>query len=152
MKQAYDEFVPLDGRFRANVLVQVKNGPLDFQPREPFNPLFGAMPQTPLMAELQITQEYLGQSTHLVYLAPMWKEVLDADTYARRARLDRRQGRSTAACDGHRAHRHRRRGQHRDRPQLVRPRFGQANWYAFGRLAWDPRPVGRGHRGRVDRA
>ena len=65
-----------------NVFVQVKNGPLDFQPREPFHPLFGAMPQTPLMAELQITQEYLGQSTHLVYLAPMWKEFLDADTYA----------------------------------------------------------------------
>jgi alpha-glucuronidase len=83
VKRAYKEFVPLDGKFRANVFVQVKNGPLDFQPREPFHPLFGAMPLTPLMAELQITQEYLGQSTHLVYLAPMWKEFLDADTYAR---------------------------------------------------------------------
>ena len=82
VKRAYLEFVPLDGRFRDNVIVQVKNGPLDFQPREPFSPLFGAMPRTPLMAELQITQEYLGQSTHLVYLAPMWKEFLDADTYA----------------------------------------------------------------------
>ena len=83
MKRAYLEFVPLDGRFRDNVFVQVKNGPLDFQPREPFHPLFGAMPKTPLMAELQITQEYLGHSTHLVYLAPMWKEFLDADTYAK---------------------------------------------------------------------
>jgi alpha-glucuronidase len=82
VKRAYLEFVPLDGRFRDNVMVQVKNGPLDFQPREPFSPLFGAMPRTPLMAELQITQEYLGQATHLVYLAPMWKEFLDADTYS----------------------------------------------------------------------
>ena len=82
VKRAYAEFVPLDGRFRENVFVQVKNGPLDFQPREPFHPLYGAMPRTPLMAELQITQEYLGQSTHLVYLAPMWKEFLEADTYA----------------------------------------------------------------------
>src|SRR5260370_40462643 len=80
-KRAYLEFVPLDGRFRSNVFVQVKNGPLDFQPRDPFHPLFGAMPQTPLMAELQIPQEYLGQSTHLVYLAPMWKEFLDAVTF-----------------------------------------------------------------------
>ena len=83
VKRAYLEFVPLDGRFRENVFVQVKNGPLDFQPREPFHPIFGAMPRTPLMAELQITQEYLGHSTHLVYLAPMWKEFLDADTYAK---------------------------------------------------------------------
>ena len=83
VKRAYAEFVPLDGRFRANVFAQVKNGPLDFQPREPFHPMFGAMPKTPLMAELQITQEYLGQSNHLVYLAPMWKEFLDADTYAK---------------------------------------------------------------------
>ena len=83
VKRAYTEFVPLDGRFRENVFAQVKNGPLDFQPREPFHPLFGAMPKTPLMAELQITQEYLGQSNHLVYLAPMWKEFLDADTYAK---------------------------------------------------------------------
>ena len=82
VKRASLEFVPLDGKFRDNVMVQVKNGPLDFQPREPFHPLFGAMPRTPLMAELQITQEYFGHSTHLVYLAPMWKEFLDADTYA----------------------------------------------------------------------
>jgi alpha-glucuronidase len=75
-KRAYMEFVPLDGKFHSNVFVQAKNGPVDFQPREPVQPLFGAMPKTPLMMELQITQEYLGHSTHLVYLAPMWKEYL----------------------------------------------------------------------------
>src|SRR4051812_11962049 len=75
-KQAYNEFKPLDGTFRDNVLVQVKNGPVDFQPREPFHPLFGAMPKTPLMMEFQITQEYLGFSTHLVYLASLFKECL----------------------------------------------------------------------------
>ena len=80
-KQAYNEFKPFDGKFRKNVLVQVKNGPIDFQPREPFSPLFGSMPQTPLMMEFQITQEYLGQATHLVYEATMFKEVLDADTW-----------------------------------------------------------------------
>jgi alpha-glucuronidase len=83
IRQAYDEFQPLDGAFRDNVFVQVKNGALDFQPREPFHPLFGAMPKTPLMMELQITREYLGQDTHLAYLAPMFKEVLDADTWAK---------------------------------------------------------------------
>ena len=81
VKQAYTEFKPLDGKFRKNVLLQVKNGPLDFQPREPFSPLFGAMPKTPLMMEFQVTQEYLGQGTHLVYQAPLFKEVLNADTY-----------------------------------------------------------------------
>ena len=75
-KQAYTEFKPLDGKFRSNVILQVKNGPIDFQPREPYNPLFGAMHETPLMAEFQITQEYLGHSNHLAYLAPMWKEFL----------------------------------------------------------------------------
>ncbi|MCX6954784.1 MAG: alpha-glucuronidase family glycosyl hydrolase, partial [Verrucomicrobia bacterium] len=79
-KQAVNEFRPLDGQFRANVVVQVKNGPIDFMPREPFHPLFGAMPRTPLALELQITQEYLGGSTELAFLAPMWREVLDADT------------------------------------------------------------------------
>jgi alpha-glucuronidase len=79
-KQAYTEFQPLDGTFRSNVLVQVKNGAIDFQPREPFHPLFGAMPQTPLMLELQITKEYLGFATHLVYLGPLFAEVLNADT------------------------------------------------------------------------
>ena len=68
-----DEFVPLDGLFRPNVLIQAKNGPIDFQPREPFHPLFGAMPRTPLMVELQLTQEYLGCATHLVFLAPLFR-------------------------------------------------------------------------------
>jgi alpha-glucuronidase len=137
VKRAYLEFVPLDGRFRENVLVQVKNGPLDFQPREPFSPLFGAMPHTPLMAELQITQEYLGQSTHLVYLATMWKEFLDADTYAAGPGslvskvLDgtlhgyKRTGIAGVANTG------------RDQNWTGHD-FGQANWYAFGRLAWNP--------------
>ena len=80
-KQAYDEFVPLDGKFRDNVLVQVKNGAIDFQPREPFHPLFGAMPKTPLAMEFQITKEYLGFATHLVYLGALLEEVLRADTY-----------------------------------------------------------------------
>ncbi|MFN3862388.1 MAG: alpha-glucuronidase, partial [Roseateles sp.] len=78
--QAFDGFKPLDGRFAPNVIVQVKNGPIDFQPREPFHPLFGAMPRTPLTLELQITKEYLGFSTHLVYLGPLFEEVLQADT------------------------------------------------------------------------
>src|SRR5690606_18305623 len=82
IRQAYDEFKPLDGEFRDNVFVQVKNGPLDFQPREPFHPLFGAMPETPLMMEFQITKEYTGQATHLVYLGALFEEVLKADTYA----------------------------------------------------------------------
>ena len=80
-KQAYAEFVPYDGKFRDNVIVQVKNGAIDFQPREPFHPLFGAMPKTPLMMEFQITQEYLGFSTHLVFLPKLFQEVLESDTY-----------------------------------------------------------------------
>jgi alpha-glucuronidase len=137
VKRAYKEFVPLDGRFRENVYAQVKNGPLDFQPREPFHPLFGAMPKTPLMAELQITQEYLGQANHLVYLAPMWKEFLDADTYARgpgsrvASVIDgtlegkRRTGIAGVANTG-------------SDVNWTGHDFAQANWYAFGRLAWDP--------------
>ena len=135
-KQAYQEFVPLDGSFRPNVMIQVKNGPIDFQPREPFHPLFGAMPNTPLMMEFQITQEYLGQGTHLVYLGSMWQEVLKSDTYAHGAgstvtqtlkespdsRLTGMAGVANIGTDrnwtGH--------------------LFGQANWYAFGRLCWDP--------------
>ena len=117
VRQAYDEFKPLDGQFRDNVFVQVKNGALDFQPREPFHPLFGAMPKTPLMMEFQITKEYLGQDTHLAYLAPLFKEVLNADTYANGQGFDGRQGdRRLAAASG--AHRHRRRGEHRRRSQL----------------------------------
>jgi alpha-glucuronidase len=117
VKRAYKEFVPLDGKFRANVLVQVKNGPLDFQPREPFSPLFGAMRRTPLLAELQITQEYLGHSTHLVYLAPMWREFFDA--------IEVPAGVAGVANTGS------------DRNWTGHD-FGQANWYAYGRLAWDP--------------
>lgn len=135
-KQAYNEFVPLDGDFHQNVLIQVKNGPIDFQPREPFHPLFGAMKETPLAMEFQITQEYLGQATQLVYLAPLFKECLDADTYrpaegstvARiidgslyEKELTAMAGVSNIGTD---------------RNWTGHP-FGQANWYAFGRLAWD---------------
>lgn len=135
-KQAYNEFKPLDGKFRDNVLVQVKNGPIDFQPREPFHPLFGATPKTPLMMEFQITQEYLGFSTHLVYLGSLFKEVLESDTYAKgegstvakiidgslyEKKISGMAGVANTGTDrnwtGH--------------------IFGQANWFAFGRLAWD---------------
>lgn len=137
VKRAYKAFVPLDGRFRDNVFVQVKNGPLDFQPREPFHPLFGAMPRTPLMAELQITQEYLGHSDHLVYLAPMWKEFLDADTYTKGP------GSLVAhVIDGtiHGSQRTGIAGVVNTRRDLnwCGHQFAQANWYAYGRLAWDP--------------
>ena len=135
-KQAYNEFVPLDGAFRENVLIQVKNGPIDFQPREPFHPLFGAMPETPLMMEFQITQEYLGQATHLVYLAPMWKEVLEADTYA-----DGEGSYVSRVVDGS-LHEYAvtgiagvsNLGTDRNWCGSV---MNCANWYAFGRLAWD---------------
>jgi len=137
VKRAYKEFVPLDGRFKGNVFVQVKNGPLDFQPREPFHPLFGAMPGTPIMAELQITQEYLGQSTHLVYLAPMWKEFLDADTCAKGPG-------STAAkvvdgtLEGHTQTGMAGVANTGSDTNWTGHDFAQANWYAYGRLAWDP--------------
>jgi alpha-glucuronidase len=127
VRQAYDEFVPLDGQFRDNVLLQVKNGPLDFQPREPFHPLFGAMPRTPLMMEVQITKEYLGQDTHLAFLAPMWQEVLRADTYSHGAGSTvARQIRGLAGVANI--------GSDRD---WCGSDFNQANSYAFGRLAWD---------------
>jgi alpha-glucuronidase len=136
VKRAYKEFVPLDGKFRENVFVQAKNGPLDFQPREPVQPLFGAMPNTPLMLELQITQEYLGHSTHLVYLAPMWKEYLDFDLYAKGP------GSTLASiADGTLNHSHMtgiagvaNTGNDRNWCGHL---FAQANWFAFGRLAWD---------------
>jgi alpha-glucuronidase len=136
IKRAYLEFVPLDGRFRDNVIVQVKNGPLDFQPREPFSPLFGATPRTPLMAELQITQEYLGHSVHLVYLAPMWKEVLDADTYAAGP------GSFVKKVIDGTLHGHRLNGiagvaNTGSDANWTGHDFAQANWYAFGRLAWN---------------
>ena len=138
VKQAYSEFTPLDGRFRDNVIVQVKNGPLDFQPREPFHPLFGAMPKTPLMMEFQVTKEYLGFSTHLVFLGGYWEEVLQADT-ARKGKgstvakvvdgsLDGRGFTGVAGVANIGTDRNWS-GSH----------FDQANWYAFGRLAWNPR-------------
>jgi alpha-glucuronidase len=128
VKRAYLEFVPLDGKFRENVVVQVKNGPLDFQPREPFSPLFGATPRTPLMAELQITQEYLGHSVHLVYLAPMWKEALDSDTYT--AGPDSLVKKAIAGIAGV--------ANTGSDVNWTGHHFGQANWYAYGRLAWNP--------------
>jgi alpha-glucuronidase len=136
-KQAYNEFVPLDGKFRKNVIIQVKNGPVDFQPREPFHPLFGAISKTPLMMEFQVTQEYLGASVHLVFLAPLFEECLKSDTWAKGAgsvvakvidgTLENQPLSAMAGVtnignvrnwNGH--------------------PFAQANWYAFGRLAWDP--------------
>ena len=137
VKQAYDEFKPLDGRFAANVLVQVKNGPLDFQPREPFHPLFGAMPRTPLMMEFQLTKEYLGQRTHLVYLGPLFEEVLRADTHpgTPKSRVadvidGSRDGHALTGIAGVANI-----GRDRDWTGSV---FNQANWYVFGRMAWDP--------------
>ena len=136
-KQAYDEFVPLDPAFRDNVLVQVKNGPIDFQPREPFHPLFGAMPETPLMMELQITKEYLGFATHLVYLGTMWEEALDADTYVEG------EGSTVAKVIDGTLHDYDLTGMAgvsnvgTDR-NWTGSHFDQANWYAFGQLAWDP--------------
>ncbi len=135
-KQAYQEFTPLDGAFRPNVLVQVKNGPIDFQPREPFHPLFGAMPKTPLLIEFQLTQEYLGFATHLAYLAPLIKECLYSDTYARG------EGSTVAAVVDGTLHGHAVTGMAgvanigTDQNWCGHP-FAQANWYAFGRLAWD---------------
>ena len=140
-KQAYAEFVPLDGKFADNVLVQVKNGPIDFQPREPFSPMFGAMPKTPLMMEFQITKEYLGFSTHLVYLGALYEEALGADTFVKGKGstvakvidgelhglqsplgLTGMAGVANIGSDRNWS------GSH----------FDQANWYAFGRLAWNP--------------
>ena len=136
IRQAYDEFQPLDGAFRENVFVQVKNGALDFQPREPFHPLFGAMPKTPLMMEFQITKEYLGQDTHLAYLGPLFEEVLDADTWVAG------KGSTVAKVVDGSIHKYQRTGMAgvanigTDR-NWTGSQFNQANWYAFGRLAWD---------------
>ncbi|MDR6146030.1 alpha-glucuronidase [Sphingomonas sp. SORGH_AS870] len=135
-KQAYTEFKPLDGKFADNVLVQVKNGAIDFQPREPFHPLFGAMPRTPLMIEFQITKEYLGFATHLAYLGPLFTEVLDAKT-------GWKPGETVADVVDGAAEHHALSGMAgvanigRDR-DWSGSTFNQANWYAFGRLAWDP--------------
>lgn len=135
-KQAYSEFLPFDGQFRDNVIIQVKNGPVDFQPREPFSPLFGAMKKTPVMPELQITQEYLGFSNHMAYLAPMWKECLDSDTYQEGAgstvarttdgslfeqKITAIAGVTNIGTDVNWCGHH----------------LAQANWYAYGRLAWN---------------
>lgn len=118
-KQAYLEFQPLDGRFRDNVMVQVKNGPIDFQPREPYSPLFGAMLHTPLMVEFQITQEYLGHSNHLAYLATMWNE------FYRYVQPSSLKGVAGVVNVG-------------DNVNWCGHDFAQANWYAYGRLAWNP--------------
>lgn len=118
-KQAYLEFQPLDGRFRDNVMVQVKNGPIDFQPREPYSPLFGAMPHTPLMVEFQITQEYLGHSNHLAYLATIWNE------FYRYVQPSSLKGVAGVVNVG-------------DNVNWCGHDFAQANWYAYGRLAWNP--------------
>ncbi|MGO4920983.1 alpha-glucuronidase family glycosyl hydrolase [Maribacter spongiicola] len=136
-KQAYNEFLPYDGKFKDNVVVQVKNGPIDFQPREPFHPMFGALKKTPLAIEFQITQEYLGFSSHLVFLPKLFEEILDTDTYQKGEgstvarvidgslygnKITALAGVSNIGTDinwtGH--------------------PFAQANWYGFGRLAWDP--------------
>ena len=136
-KQAYTEFVPLDGTFRDNVIVQVKNGAIDFQPREPFHPLFGAMPKTPLMMEFQITKEYLGFATHLAYLGALYQETLQSDTMAQG------QGSTVAQVIDGSLHGHKVTGMAgvanigTDR-NWSGSHFDQANWYAYGRLAWDP--------------
>jgi alpha-glucuronidase len=136
-KQAYTEFHPLDGQFRSNVIVQIKNGPLDFQPREPFSPLFGAMPKTPEMIEFQITKEYLGESSNLAYLAPMWKECLDADTYSQgkgstvsKIIEGKLENHSTSGMAGV--------ANIGNDTNWCGNIFSQANWYAYGRLAWKP--------------
>lgn len=136
-KQAYSEFVPYDGQFRDNVIVQVKNGAIDFQPREPFHPIFGAMPKTPLMMEFQITQEYLGFSTHLVYLPKLFQEVLEADTYSKG------KGSTVAKVIDGSLYNHKITGIAgvanigNDINWTGHP-FAQANWFGFGQLAWNP--------------
>ena len=117
--QAYEEFMPLDGQFADNVIIQIKNGPVDFQPREPYSPLFTAMQKTPMMVEFQITQEYLGAANHLVYLAPMWKEFF---SFVEPGSLKAMTGVANIGDDTNWCGHH----------------FAQANWYAFGRLAWNP--------------
>jgi alpha-glucuronidase len=141
-KQAYNEFKPVEGQFADNVLLQIKNGPIDFQPREPFHPLFGAMPKTNEMLEVQITKEYLGQGTHLVYQGPLYEETLKADTYA--------EGKGSTVAkiiDGVLDH-HALTGMAGvsnvgDDRNWTGHDFSQADWYAFGRLAWDPEASSR---------
>ena len=126
--QAVEEFLPLDGKFADNVIVQIKNGPVDFQPREPFSPLFGKLKDTKMMMEFQITQEYLGFSNHLAYLGTMWEECLQSDTY--RDGPGTPVSKTISAIAGVANT-----GQDANFCGYV---FAQANWYAFGRLAWDP--------------
>ena len=118
-KQAYLEFQPLDGQLEPNVIIQIKNGPVDFQPREPYSPLFGAMPQTDEMVEFQTTQEYLGHANHLAFLAPMWTEFFD---YVKPASIKAVAGVANIGDDAN----------------WTGNPLAQANWYAFGRLAWNP--------------
>jgi alpha-glucuronidase len=125
-KQAFTEFQPLDGQFAKTVVVQVKNGPIDFQPREPFHPLFGAMPRTQLAMELQITKEYLGFASHLAFLGPLFEEALDADTGRGGSVAETVTVIAGVANTGS------------DR-NWSGSHFDQANWYAFGRLAWNPK-------------
>jgi alpha-glucuronidase len=127
-KQAYSEFRPLDGKFARNVILQVKNGPIDFQPREPFHPLFGAMPATRLAMEVQLTKEYLGESTHLAWLGTLWSESLRSRTARPRPASEVRDSFSAMAGVANI-------GSDRD---WTGSDFDQANWYAFGRLAWNP--------------
>ena len=117
--QAYLEFMPLDGQFADNVIIQIKNGPIDFQPREPYSPLFTAMQKTQMMVEFQLTQEYLGAANHLVYLAPMWQEFF---SYVKPGSLKAMAGVANIGDDTNWCGHH----------------FAQANWYAFGRTAWNP--------------
>ena len=117
--QAYLEFMPLDGQFADNVIIQIKNGPVDFQPREPYSPLFTAMQKTQMMVEFQITQEYLGAANHLVYLAPMWQEFF---SFVKPSSLKAMAGVANIG----------------DNTNWCGHHFAQANWYAFGRLAWNP--------------
>jgi alpha-glucuronidase len=136
-KRAYIEFTKLDGQFRPNVIIQVKNGAIDFQPREPFHPLFGGMKQTPVIAEIQATQEYLGQAKHLVYLGTMWKEFLDSDTHANGSGSTVAKVLTGKVQPSHIT----------GMVSVTNPgldanwcghHFSQSNWYAFGRLAWNP--------------
>lgn len=142
-KQAYTDFKPLDGQFAPNVMVQVKNGPIDFQPREPFHPMFGAMPKTPLVLEFQITKEYLGFATHIAYLGEMYEELLKTDTHAAGP------GSTVAKVIDGSLHGWKRTGMAgvanigSDRTWSG-SHFDAANWYAFGRLAWDPEASSRG--------
>ena len=126
--QAVEEFLPLDGQFAPNVIIQVKNGPVDFQPREPFSPLFGKLRNTQTMMEFQITQEYLGFSNHLAYLGTMWEECLDSDTY--RDGPGSTVAKTVSAIAGV--------ANTGQDPNFSGYVFAQANWYAFGRLAWNP--------------